>query len=1315
MSDEGQDRDSVRKGGPGPGSMQADLRGRAEKRLKKRGSRGNQALSPEGEQRVIHELQVHQIELEMMNEELKESSRIAEEAQVKYQALFDFAPVGYLSLGKAGMILELNLTGSLILGMPRAHIVGRRFQSFLTRESIPVFNAFAKKVLGSADKQTCELGISSNGGEGRFFRIEGIASAGENGEAQIQAAMIDITDQKRAGESLREIALRYQTVAENTYDWEFWLDPGVKFLYCSPSCERITGHQAGEFLADPGLRRSCIHPEDREAFERHEREVEREQLVGRGQWRLVRPDGTVCWVEHVCQPVYGEKEEFLGTRGSNRDITDGMEFERALRESEARFRALAEAMPQIVWSADASGAFDYYNPQALAYGGVRPDEVRGWSWESLIHPDDLPATLAAWQRALHTGEPNVIEQRLRRSDGEYRWHLSRGVPIRDDHGTVVRWIGTSTDIHDLKIAAENILRTSEWLGIAQRAAGAGFWDWDIPIGKLTWSAEFYRLFGLPRTVAASFDAWLGAVHEEDRELSMAMINESIEEKKPLENEYRIVRPGGDMRWIGAWGNTTFDEAGKPLRMSGICIDITDRKRAEDRITHLASFPELNPNPILELRPSGEVIYANPAVTRALGNMGLGDDPEAFLPADIQVLLPRLLEGDVIEEVKVGERVFLETVTLNTLARTIRIYARDITDRKKAEQALRETSEYLENLINHANAPIIVWDPAFRITRFNHAFERLTGRRPKEVIGRGLEILFPQETVEGSMDHIRRAMAGEWWEVVEIPILHRDGSVRTVLWNSATLYEADGKTVSSAIAQGQDITDRKQMEEDLRDTSQYLENLISHANAPIIVWDPAFRITGFNRAFERLTGMQAEEVIGRGLEILFPQETVEGSMDHIRRAMAGEQLEVVEIPILHRDGSVKTVLWNSATLYEADGKTVSSAIAQGQDITDRKLAELEVIRKAAELGQLNADLSAEIAHRKKAEEEVRRTLSVLNAALESTADAMLVIDRSGRITSYNQNFSTMWNIPDAVIHTLDTQASPGYLASQVKDPEGFSARMQEILDHPQRETYDMLELLDGRVIERYSKPQKVGNAIVGRVYSFRDVTDRKRAEERLITSLEEKEVLLREIHHRVKNNLQLTTSLLDMTRMRTTDPGTVGILTDVMMKIQTMAQIHTRLYESKRFDRINMSGQIRDQFRALEGIYGGRDRDITVEIESSEIYLPIDQAIPCALALNEILSNTYKHAFPDRKSGTVKFRAVEEGGRIRFTVSDDGIGLPPEFDITRANTLGLKLVRTLVEKQLRGTLSMTRGKTGTEVIVELPVRGEEGEHVKDTRG
>jgi two-component sensor histidine kinase len=404
-----------------------------------------------------------------------------------------------------------------------------------------------------------------------------------------------------------------------------------------------------------------------------------------------------------------------------------------------------------------------------------------------------------------------------------------------------------------------------------------------------------------------------------------------------------------------------------------------------------------------------------------------------------------------------------------------------------------------------------------------------------------------------------------------------------------------------------------------------------------------------------------------------------------------------------------VLWNSATLYEADGKTVSSAIAQGQDITERKQMDEEIAGKAAELARINVELNAEIGQRKGAEETVRKTLSLLHAALESTADAMLVTDRSGRITGYNQNFTAMWNIPEPVLHTLDTRAATEHLSGQVRDPDAFTARIQEMNDHPSRESYDMLELLDGRIIERYSKPQKIGNTIVGRVYSYRDITDRKRAELELIRSLEEKEVLLREIHHRVKNNLQLTTSLLDMTRMRTKDQETGSSLTDVMMKIQTMAQIHTRLYESKQFDRINMDSQIRDQIRAISNVYSGSNREILAEIDSPEIYLPLDQAIPCALALNEILSNAYKHAFRGRKRGTVRYSAREEDGRIRFTITDNGVGLPEGFDLSRANTLGLKLVRTLVEQQLKGTLRIKR-KGGTEVIVELPLRREEGEHV-----
>ncbi len=143
---------------------------------------------------------------------------------------------------------------------------------------------------------------------------------------------------------------------------------------------------------------------------------------------------------------------------------------------------------------------------------------------------------------------------------------------------------------------------------------------------------------------------------------------------------------------------------------------------------------------------------------------------------------------------------------------------------KAEEALRETRDYLENLLGYANAPIIVWDPAFRITRFNHAFERLTGRSAGEVVGAPLNVLFPDDGREEAMAYIHRAVMGERWEAVEIPILRVDGTVRIVLWNSATLYAADGTTVIATIAQGQDVTERKRAEQEIRQRAAQLEAL-----------------------------------------------------------------------------------------------------------------------------------------------------------------------------------------------------------------------------------------------------------------------------------------------------------------------------------------------------------------------------------------------------------------------------------------------------------------------------------------------------------
>jgi two-component sensor histidine kinase/PAS domain-containing protein len=415
------------------------------------------------------------------------------------------------------------------------------------------------------------------------------------------------------------------------------------------------------------------------------------------------------------------------------------------------------------------------------------------------------------------------------------------------------------------------------------------------------------------------------------------------------------------------------------------------------------------------------------------------------------------------------------------------------------------------------------------------------------------------------------------------------------------------------------------------------------------------------------------VIGQPLEHLLPPAHLNDAMDLIKRTSHGEHWDSVEIPILHRDGSTRTVLWNSATIYGTDPDVIISVIAQGQDITDRK----------------------------EIENELRKTLSLLNATLESTIEGIAVVDNDRKFTIFNRNFSLLWNIPQEDLVKNDDREITGMMQSQVKNKKEFLSLTENLYKHPERESFDMVELLDGRIIERHSKPQKLGEVTTGRYWSYRDITDRIRAEQSLVSSLNEKEVLLREVHHRVKNNLQLISGLIDMTRMRTEDEAVNSILTDLMMKIQTMAQIHTLLYESKDFGRINLTGYLAKQAANISHVYSHPGQNITCGVSKEDVFLTVDQAIPCALVMNEIISNTYKHAFKGRRKGSIEISVRQQNGKIGIVIRDDGIGLPADFDLGNANTLGLKLVRTLIQHQLRGQLSID-SKNGTEMEIAFPI-------------
>ncbi|MFA4848402.1 MAG: PAS domain S-box protein [Methanoregula sp.] len=321
-------------------------------------------------------------------------------------------------------------------------------------------------------------------------------------------------------------------------------------------------------------------------------------------------------------------------------------------------------------------------------------------------------------------------------------------------------------------------------------------------------------------------------------------------------------------------------------------------------------------------------------------------------------------------------------------------------------------------------------------------------------------------------------------------------------------------------------------------------------------------------------------------------------------------------------------------------------------------------------------------------------------LDAVGDAVITVDTGHRII--------FWNEAATKTYGWKSEEILGHNIAEVVIPELSEKETRQILSQINaRKCWSGEYLVRHR--DGYKFPVHViesplldddGN-LIAIINASHDISDQKRVDEKLIASIQEKDVLLREIHHRVKNNLQLMSGLLDMTRTRTDDEQARSILTDMMLKIQTMSQIHKRLYESKLFGKISLTGQIRDQVTGLSEIFSHKGHEIVYEINPEEIFLPVDQALPCALVVNEILSNAYKHAFKGREHGTIGILIFQENGQIRITIRDDGIGLPADFDINHSNSLGLKLIRTLVQHQLKGTLTYTSQK-GTEIHMEFPV-------------
>jgi PAS domain S-box-containing protein len=606
---------------------------------------------------------------------------------------------------------------------------------------------------------------------------------------------------------------------------------------------------------------------------------------------------------------------------------------------------------------------------------------------------------------------------------------------------------------------------------------------------------------------------------------------------------------------------------------------------------------------------------------------------------------------------------------------------DITDRQQAEQMLRESEERYRTVIENASEAIIVAQDGLLKYANPRAMELLQSTAEK-TIGRPFTDFIHPDDRALVFERYQRRIRGE-----NVPVnydFRLIGATGRLVWIILSAVRITWNGSPATLNFLTDITERKQVETALRESEEKFRTVLEHIPDLVLVHRNGM-VLYVNPAMVQTMGYTPDEVLNKPILDYIVPEHHQRVVDAIRTRMSTGSIESYEIELVTKTGGHRIVIVRGTVIEFGGSPAILNVLA---DITDRKHAE----------------------------EALQETDERYRSLFDRSLDCVYVHDFAGNFIDANPSALKLLG------YTRDEIPAMNFVSLLTPDQISADQKViQEVIaTGTQKESSEFrVRQKDGGYVDiettatllyHHGKPY----AILGIAH---DITERKRIEETLKrfneeleqgikertaqinASLEEKVLLLREIHHRVKNNLQIIISLLKLQSRYITDENTIAAFRECQSRVMAMSLVHEKLYQSADISKINLGNYVRFLGNSLFQFYGMKGKGILLNTDIQDILIGLNTAIPVGLIINELVSNSLKHAFPDGRKGEISVAIQREEHTLTILFKDNGVGIPEDLDWRNAKSLGLRLVITLVE-QLQGTIELDRSEgTAFSIVVK----------------